>query len=83
MAIIKILPRDLLSGRATETLRQIARYDLNDLPGEFQSEREAHHAELIVIQREVEELGLTWSEIYTEIAYDVEVHESGRDENGW
>lgn len=46
MPVIKILPIDILEGRATEALRQIARYDICDHSGEFESERFSHFAEL-------------------------------------
>jgi hypothetical protein len=58
MPLIKIVPRDILETRATETLRQIARYDACDLCSEFEPERFSHLAELSAIGKEAEVLGL-------------------------
>lgn len=78
MPVIKIRPRDILETRATETLRQIARYDLADLTGEFGRERFSLHAELHAIRKEVERLEIDWEVFYTFVVQDVEAYESGR-----
>ncbi len=73
MPLIKILPQDILEGRATETLRQIARYDTCDSSGEFERERFSHIAELVAIRKEVEALGLDWPEFYTLVVDQMEI----------
>ena len=80
MPLIKIGPRDILETRATETFRQIARYDACDLHGEFEPERFYHLAELSAIRKGVEALGLDWEEFYALVADQVEIYESGREE---
>ena len=79
MPLLKILPRDILIGRATETLRQIVRYDAHDPTGEFDPERFSQVAELMQIQKEVESLGESWSEFYAQIIYEIEIYETERD----
>ncbi len=80
MPLLKILRRDILKTRATEVLRQIARYDSSDLSGEFEPERFHYFAELSVIRKEIEATGLDWSEFYELLADDVELYESGSED---
>jgi hypothetical protein len=80
MPIIEILPRDILEGRATETLRHIARFDACDPSGNFEAERFSHVAELANIQKEIRSLKLDWEEFYASVVYDVEIYDSGKDD---
>jgi len=83
MPVIKILPIDILRGRASECLCQIALHDHADLAGEFERNRFSLHAELTRIRNEVENIGFTWQEFYSLIVAEMEIYESGRDEEGF
>lgn len=76
MPIIEFTPRDLLVGRATVALRELARFDTCDLTGEFERERLQYHTELDAVQADAKKLGEDWSEIYSQAVYEVEIYES-------
>ena len=78
MAIIKIQPREILVGRATATLIELARFDTCDLAGEFEGERFSRYAELRSIQAEVERLGEDWRDVYFQVVSEMEIYESDR-----
>jgi hypothetical protein len=80
--IIKFLPRDILVGRATAPLRELARFDCCDLAGEFEEERFSHYAELRAIQAEAEQLGENWLDIYWQVVHEVEIYESDWEPEG-
>jgi hypothetical protein len=79
MPIIKFDGLDLLVPQATDLLLNIARFDACDLLGEFEEERRSWHAKLRMLQAEAERQGLSWSTIYSQAAFEIEIYESDRE----
>lgn len=79
MAIIKFDPIDSLGQRGTVLLLEMARFDACDLTGEFEQERFSCYAKLRSLQAEAEQLGLSWTDIYSQAVAEVEIYESDRE----
>jgi len=72
VAVLKILPRDILFNRASWALRQLSLDDADDLTVQRWMSRSESITELEIVERELKASGETWHELHAEVVSDEE-----------